>query len=423
MKDSSRRIFRNMFQLGSGEALARACGVATIILLGHKYGVVLLGVFALAQSLSQYLQPLIDFGLRHVGARLMAVYPQAGNEIVMRVQRRRLLMVGVVLPFILVYTLFARVPVDVKLFLVVFATISGLYVVSLDWAAWGKEDLQLVGFARAIIPASILVFLVLGRGSQHVLWWLVLGNAVGYGLQGAIFWVWWRRHGTAEAVPHDVLATIGQSLAWQRTSIMGLAWLGNLVFNTIDMLMLGVMANPAQVGLYSAAYRVLNQVLITYYLVTQTLYPQFARHGLSDRVRMLKARILLPLLGTGIVLAAILTATRRTLLTLLFGQPFLAAAPLLLLLAWVIPLDFLTSYLSNAYIAWSMERKVLLCTTIAAACNVVLNLIWIPNYGAMAAAVNTLLSYVILLAGLALAGRTRKALSDGPRPQPEFAAR
>src|ERR1039458_3680337 len=233
MKDSSRRIFRNMFQLGSGEALARACGVATIILLGHKYGVVLLGVFALAQSLSQYLQPLIDFGLRHVGARLMAVYPQAGNEIVMRVQRRRLLMVGVVLPFILVYTLFARVPVDVKLFLVVFATISGLYVVSLDWAAWGKEDLQLVGFARAIIPASILVFLVLGRGSQHVLWWLVLGNAVGYGLQGAIFWVWWRRLGTAEAVPHDVLATIGQSLAWQRTSIMGLAWLGNLVFNTI----------------------------------------------------------------------------------------------------------------------------------------------------------------------------------------------
>jgi len=54
---------------------------------------------------------------------------------------------------------------------------------------------------------------------------------------------------------------------------MGLAWLGNLAFNSIDMLMLGVMSNPRQVGLYSAAYRVLNQVLVAYYLLTQSLYP------------------------------------------------------------------------------------------------------------------------------------------------------
>ena len=61
---------------------------------------------------------------------------------------------------------------------------------------------------------------------------------------------------------------IRESLAWQRTSIMGLATLCNLAFATIDMLMLGVMSNPQQVGLYSAAYRVVNQVLYTYYLLT-----------------------------------------------------------------------------------------------------------------------------------------------------------
>ena len=54
---------------------------------------------------------------------------------------------------------------------------------------------------------------------------------------------------------------------------MGVAWLGNLAFNTIDMLMLGVMSNPQQVGLYSAAYRILNQVLMAYYLLNQSLYP------------------------------------------------------------------------------------------------------------------------------------------------------
>jgi len=74
-------------------------------------------------------------------------------------------------------------------------------------------------------------------------------------------------------------------------------------------------------------------------------------------------------------------------LGIVLGKPFVAAAPLLLLLACCIPLDFLTSYLSNAYIAWSMERGVLMCVVVAAGSNVVLNLATIPRYGAMAAAI------------------------------------
>lgn len=416
------RILHRVFQLGSGEALARACGIATIILLSHRYGVILLGVFALGQSLSQYSQPLIDFGLRHVGARLMAVYPQAGREIVKRVQRRRLLMAGVVLPFILIYAVFAKLPVDMKVFLIVFATISGSYAISLDWAAWGKEQLRLVGLARAIVPGSILVCLTLGMGSERILWWLVLGNAVGYGLQGAIFWAWWRKHPPAEAVNHETMTTISASLAWQRTSVMGLAWLSNLAFSTIDMLMLGLMSNAEQIGLYSAAYRVLNQVLFTYYLLTQVLYPEFARHSAQDRLRALRPRILVLLFGTGLAIAMILILARRIVLMVVFGNQFLPAAPLLLFLAWAIPLDFLTAYLSNAYIAWGMERKILLCTAVAAASNILLNLIWIPAYGATAAAVDTVLSYIVFLASLVLVGRSDKELARGAQPQPELVA-
>ena len=415
-----RQIVRNVLRLGSGEAVARACSIATVILLGHLYGVVILGVFALAQGLTQYLQPLIDFGLRHVGARLMAVYPQAGQEIVKRVQRRRLLMAAAVLPLIIVYALLAKLPVDMKVFLLVFATISTLYVISLDWAAWGKEQLHFVGLARAVVPASVLITLVLARGSEKVLWWLILGNAAGYGLQGLIFWSWWRRHHVADDAQQQTIAAIRESLAWRRTSIMGLAWLGNLAFNTIDMLMLGVMSNAEQVGLYSAAYRVLNQVLITYYLLTQVLYPEYARHSVQERLRALRPSLLALLFGAGVAIATVLVLARRIVLTVLFGHQFLAATSLLLLLAWAIPLDFLTSYLSNAYIAWGMEKKILLCTAVAAGSNILLNLIWIPTYGATAAAVNTLLSYVIFLTSLVLVGRTDKELARGAQPQPEL---
>jgi len=118
----------------------------------------------------------------------------------------------------------------------------------------------------------------------------------------------------------------------------------------------------------------------------------------------------------GIAIAALVTIVRRPLITILFGPQFAAAGSLLLLVAWAVPLDFLTSYLNTAYIAWGMEKKVLSCIAIAAISNVALNILWIPKYGAMAAAVNTLLCYAILLGSLMIVWYSTKELLP-PQPQ------
>src|ERR1039457_1236453 len=397
MRASLRQLARNVAHLASGEIPARLCGIATVLFLARRSGVAVVGIYALAQSMVQYSVPVIDFGLRHVGARLIARYPEAGQEIVGRVQRRRVMMAAAIVPFLLVYAAFANVSLELRIFLFSFSAISCLYAVSLDWAAWGKERLRLVGLAKIIVPGSVLFFLLAGSRSGHLLWWMLLGNATGYVFQGVMFW-----------------------RAWRSTSIMGLAWLCNLAFNTVDMLMLGIMSNAQQLGFYSAAYRIMNQVLFTYYLLTQVLYPQLARQGLQQRVRMLRPQILLFLFAAGVAIAAVLAVSRRPVLTILFGHQFLPATLLLLLLAWAIPLDFLTSYLSNAYIAWGMEKKVLLCTIIAAGANIVLNLIWIPAYGATAAAVNTLVAYVIFLTCLILTKRHAGELTSELHPQAEL---
>src|SRR5450755_4062428 len=267
MASSVGRLIRSVAHLAPGEALGRLCSVASVLYLAHAYGAVIFGVYALALTIAQYLQPMIDFGLRHIGARLVAQKPQLAGEIVRRVQYRRLRMAGAALPFIVIYVVAVRLPASMKAFLLVFSFSSALYAVSLDWAAWGKNQLHLVGFARAIVPVSILAFLPLARGnSAQVLWWVVAGNLFGNLVQAAFFLVWWKKHQPAGTAALEEQMAIADSLSWGRSGIMGLAWLGNMAFNSIDMLMLGLMSNPLQVGLYSAAYRVLNQVLSTYYL-------------------------------------------------------------------------------------------------------------------------------------------------------------
>jgi O-antigen/teichoic acid export membrane protein len=407
------QLFGKVFRLGSGELLARLCTVSVAILIGHLYGVVFLGVYGLATSLSQYLYPVIDFGLKHVGARLLARFPRSADEIIHRVQRRRLLMALFTLPLLFAYASLAHLAIEYKIFLFTFSAIGALYAFSLEWAAWGGEQMLLVGLSKAIVPACILLAVLVGLAFNHVLSRLVVGNLIGYCLQAIVFWAWWRRCRSRIDQPEHGVVEIAEALEWRRTSIMGLAWMANLAFNTVDMLMLGVLSNPEQVGLYSAAYRILNQVLITYYLLTSVLYPQLARQDRAQRRGMLRPAIILALLGSGTLLAGLLMLFRRPLLTLFFGAPFTAAASLLFLVAAAIPLDFLTSYLSNAYIAWSMERHVLVCVVIAAGSNIILNLATIPRYGAMAAAINTIISYLVYLGALAWKARAVTRNVDG----------
>jgi O-antigen/teichoic acid export membrane protein len=400
-----RQFVRNVFRFGSGEFVARIFSVTVVISLGHLYGVVILGVYGLATTVNQYLMPVIDFGLKHVGARLMARFPHSAAEIMRRVQSRRLLMASAAIPFVLLYAVLARLPFELKLFLFAFSAIGALYAFSLDWAAWGREQLLLAGSAKAIIPAFLLLALLVATAYGHLLSWLVIGNLLGFIVQGCFFAWWWRRHLASLGNQDQGVAEIAEALQWRRTSIMGVAWIANLAFVTIDMLMLGVLSNPEQVGLYSAAYRILNQILLAYYMITGALYPQLARQDAAQRRRMLRPTIFIALIAVGSILALLLIAFRAPILSIVFGPPFAVAAPLLLLLACAIPLDFLTSYLSNAYLAWSMERNVLVCAIIAAGSNVILNAATIPRYGATAAAVNTLISYLIYLAGLAFASR------------------
>ena len=406
-------LLKDILHLATGELLGRTCGIITLILIGHRYGIVILGAYGLAQSLSQYSQPIIDFGMRHVGARLIALHPQAMNEIIRRVQRRRLFMGGTVLPVMLAYAVIARVTSDVKFFLFAFSVTGALYALSLDWVAWGTGEMYIVGMAKGSIPACILLFLLIGKSSPaRVLWWLVIGNLVGYLLQNLLLLNRYKNHNNTKQLSTDRLAEIRDALVLKRTSLLGVAIIVNYAFNNIDMLMLGVMSTPVQVGLYNASYRVLNQVLTGYYLLTQSLYPRFARLNTAERSHMVRPRVIILLCSTGIAISITIALCRVIVLRTLYGEKFIIASPLLFILVWAIPLDFITSYMSTACIAWGMQKKMMFCVAIAATTDIVCNWFMIPHYGAKAAAYNTLIAYIVFLISLALLSRSNIPLTS-----------
>lgn len=101
---------------------------------------------------------------------------------------------------------------------------------------------------------------------------------------------------------------------------------------------------------------------------------------------------------------------------------FKIAAKLLSLLALAIPLDFVASFCGTLLVSAGKDAAVTVGMLIGAAANVVLNIAWIPHYGAMGAASATVASYGVVVCALILpslfvaSGRSGKKMELVPSP-------
>jgi O-antigen/teichoic acid export membrane protein len=209
---------------------------------------------------------------------------------------------------------------------------------------------------------------------------------------------------------------MGKALGWQAIIVLGVATLLNQVFHYADVLLLGAMSNATEVGLYSAAYKILFLIFGAYYLLTQSAYPLLAR--LKDiphtRRRLFKYAGLAA--GVGALITVLLWWSGDQLLKLIYGTSGPGAAELLRVLSLAFPLEFAVAFLGTALVSWGRNATVMATTGVAAVFNVLVNLWVIPRWGAAGAAWTTIASYCLLFMSLAVVfvGVPRGGLNSSP---------
>lgn len=187
-----------------------------------------------------------------------------------------------------------------------------------------------------------------------------------------------------------------------------------LVYGRVDGLLLARLAGYEAVGLYSAAYKILNLALTLPYVVNAAVFPVMARVE-EDRatVQVVFQRAFdyltlaaLPLGIAGLVLGP-------SLITLVYGSGFESAAAPLRVLLWAAGLMFATRTCRQLLVAGGQQTAHLALLIGGALLNVALNLWWIPQAGLVGAAWATLGAELALLAGSY--GMVRKKLGLGLR--------
>lgn len=396
--NSKWKLSSKVLAIAGGEGMARGTNLLLAVFVARQWGVRAAGAWALAQGLALYLMQGTDFGFRHVGARLVAQEPNALASVVRFIQKRRVALAFAMSAVGYAYGRFGPVPEDTRRLVSLFALSTFGYGLSLDWLAWGTERFGIMSGWRAAVT---LVGAALAVAGALLLHWGMLalpaGFAVAYILADSWLWFGWAQKLCGET---DAAAQSAGIPDWGSTAYLGIALLVNQAFNSIDTMMLGGMTDSRQTGLYSAAYKLLLLALASYYLLMQALYPGLAAIPVSERgLRRLRGKLVLAG-AVGLAIAAVLFLVKGRLIALLFGPAFAPSATLAGPLLAVIPMDFIVAVFLTVLVAWDHPKRVLAATGTAVVCNVALNCVLIPRFGAMGAAWATPLSYVPFLAVL-----------------------
>ncbi|MDD2822606.1 MAG: flippase [Candidatus Daviesbacteria bacterium] len=184
--------------------------------------------------------------------------------------------------------------------------------------------------------------------------------------------------------------------AWPMMLTLGL----NTVYFRVDTFILSSHYSMAVVGTYNLAYQIFQSMLVVPTFIMNSFYPiliadQRTRVGLFVRKVLFSSIVLLSISIIALVLTWIFSPLIIKLIT---GSDFGGSSVALNILSLGLPAFFVTSLLMMVLIIFGKYKPLAAVYAVGLLVNVILNLVWIPQFSFIAASWVTVVSeYLILI--------------------------
>jgi O-antigen/teichoic acid export membrane protein len=210
---------------------------------------------------------------------------------------------------------------------------------------------------------------------------------------------------------------INTSFDWERAkplirSAVGVgfaATIGLLVYRG-DAILLSLLKTPRDVGIYTVAYRFVDQAFLLPGMFIATVFPIMTRTLHTDMAAAQRVinRVFEFLVLAGIATTLFVYTLAPFLVQLVAGDGFHAAAHPLRILSLAIPLLFASPVFYNVLLARDWQRDLVLIGILLLIWDVSTNLVLIPRYGYNGAAVATIATQAFGLIIMFVAARRRE---------------
>lgn len=386
-------IARNTLLQTVGKVLSVALGWATVVIMTRSLGAAAFGEYTIMTAFLQFFGVAADFGFVLVTSQLLAERPGEERKVFANLFTFRLVTAAVILAFAPLIIWFFPYSTTVALgvcilsvsFLMsaIIQTFTGLFQKELAMGSVVLGEL----LSRVVLIAAVGAAAWSGGGVLAIAVGVVLGAFVNTAVLS-----WRAQRIVPIALEFDpVLWRAIWHRAWPLTVTIVL----NLLYLKTDTLILSLTRPLAEVGVYGAMYRVF-EVLITFpTMFAGLLLPVLVaarQRGDVATFQSLVARGSEAIIFAAVPMVVGVALAARPIVAL-FGADFAVEGPrLLVLLVIANAFVFIGTYFAHLVVAVDQQRRMIIPFAITAIVGLAGYLAFIPPYGAVAAAIMTIVA-------------------------------
>lgn len=171
----------------------------------------------------------------------------------------------------------------------------------------------------------------------------------------------------------------------------------SFIFN-IDSIMLGQMKSATDVGLYSAAQRLVQFTAIIPSFIAMAIFPILSKNEDNDeKITNIFEKIMITIFAIGIPFSIGGFLLNEKIMSLMFGPAFISGGLTLGILMFSILASFPNIILTNVIFSKNLQKIFIATTSFGVILNIILNLILIPKFGAVGAAISVTATQLLIM--------------------------
>ncbi|MEX0869921.1 MAG: flippase [Candidatus Spechtbacterales bacterium] len=390
------KITFNTIAAFAGRTLGGLVALASVAFIARSLGPSGFGAYGTIVAYLAIFQILADLGLYTLLTKEIAQKPEKEKELVSQYFTLRLVVAVVFLSIATILVFAFPYSAEIKLG-VVFTAVAFLFL-SLSQIFLGVFQKHIQVYKAAIAE-------VLGRVAQlGVVWYF-------FATDGTLF-----QYLSALIVGSFIIFVVNllfvrriikfkikvSTSEWRRiiktTFPIAISLVFTLLYFKADIILLSVLQSEEDVGIYNAAYKVLETLIFFPAAFMGLMLPVISRYAKEAKEKLpqllntltnIMVLSSLPLVAGGVILSS-------SFVYIIGGVEFLAATSTMMVLFLAIGIIFFGTLFGNSIIALDLQKKAMKVYFWGFAFNFVANIIFIPQYSYLAAAWTTVLTELLV---------------------------
>ncbi len=394
---TGRRIIKNLFSLSIAEVANKGILFLSTAYLARTILPEGFGIISFANSLLVFFSLAVNLGFNIVGSREIAKDHSKIPLYAGQITSVRLLLAVLASVVLIIIVLLLDKPLTTKLVIVISSVNLFSQAFLMDWVYQGNEKMEYLALRQVITSLLSFIGLILFVKTPDDIILAMAITVISVFINAVwMFGLYTKMYGVIKlGIDKIFLKDLLRSSVPITFSSFFI-----LIFNYLNIVMLGFLRSDAETGFYSAAFKFVVLVLTPSAIIQNAFFPVLSRsESIEDRQKKIQIYGNFIFL-VGAIVSLIIMLFPGFFIHIVYGYHYEESVPVLRILMGTVLIMYLNTIYYPPLVSWKYEKTVMYAIALGGVVNVILNYLLIPEYGAGGAAWSTVFSELTVLIGL-----------------------